>query len=67
MPPLPAHIPSLSRGMKIYLNDLITYAVSGVNAAESRTNLLNWLDALIYRVSPQSLLQDLENMPFITI
>ena len=53
--------------MKIYLNDLITYAVSRVNAADSRTNLLNWLDALIYMVSPQSLLQDLENMPFITI
>ena len=58
MPPMPAHLPWLTRGMKIYFNDLYYGLMTGANPAESKSNLLTWLDAVIYQCSATSLVLD---------
>ena len=58
MPPMPAHLPQLTRGMKIYFNDLLYYGLmTGLNPAEY---LLTWLDAVIYQCSATSLVLDID-------
>ena len=48
--------------MNIYFNDLIYYGLmlSGSTAAQSKLNLVSWLDAIIYQRSSTSLVLDID-------